>query len=463
MAARISGISRPLALSYKGRMFSAVAQPEPRLTADEKEPRAYIKKLENGMLVGTIENQSPLSRLAVVVNAGARFENGDNLGLAHILRHTTKLRTENLSSLGITRATQQLGADISCQGTREYLFYKGVVTRNCAAKIVEILQELTTKHTFKNWELDALQSDPDGLKLDLAVLKTRPDIRVIELLHAAAFRDTLGRSLYAPEFMIGKYSPDQLLHYVKTYFSSGRIALCGVGIHPDELEELASQFEPYSSIGVPQTSARFHGGELRENNGGPLSYVAFAYGGPSAGQFTKDTLALEVLRHVLGVGPQVKYSSGIVASNLGKAVASVTSSPFAISSIKASYTDAGLLGFSLVSPNSEIEKVSRTAVSNLKSVLTSGVSDADVQKAKTKLKSEIAMLFLEHPDNLLSWLGEQTLNSDHVLTPQEVYKLVDPITTSDVNSVAKKLATSKPALAVTGNTNNVPYLDKLLS
>ncbi|CAG5126776.1 unnamed protein product [Candidula unifasciata] len=445
-------ISRPLLLPYKGRMFSAVAQPEPRLTADEKEPRAYIKKLSNGMLVGTIESQSPLSRLAVVVNAGSRYESGDNLGVAHVLRHATKLRTENLSNLGITRSTQQLGADLTCQGTREHLFYKGVVTRNCAAKVVEILRELTTKQTFKDWELEEIQADPNGLKLDLSVLKTRPDIRVIELLHAAGFRDTLGRSLYAPEFMIGKYTHDQLLHYVKTYFSSGH-----------ELEQLASEFEPYSSIGVPQTNATFYGGEIRENTGGPLSYVAFAYGGPSVGQFSKDSLALEVLKQVLGVGPHVKYSTGTVASNLGKLVASVTSSPFAISSIGASYSDAGLLGLSLVAPNSEIDKVVRTAVSSLRSVLTSGVSDQDVQKAKTKLKSEIAMLFLEHPDNLLSWLGEQTLNSDHILTPQEVYRLVDPITTGDINSAAKKLATSKPALAVTGNTNNVPYLDRLVS
>lgn len=207
---------------------------------------------------------------------------------------------------------------------------------------------------------------------------------------------------------------------------------------------------------------RPHFKEVRfeKNQGGPLSYVAFAHGGPS--QTSKDLLPAEVLRHVLGVGPHIKYSTGTVASLLGKAVQDVTDAPFAISATSANYTDAGLFGFSVVAPNSQIEKVTRTAANNFKSVLTSGVSDQDVQRAKNRLKAEIAMVY-EDPDNLLSWLGEQTLNSDHILTPQEVYKQVDPISTADVNSVAKKIASSKSALAVTGNTNNVPYLDKLFS
>uniref|UniRef100_A0A0B6Z630 Peptidase M16 N-terminal domain-containing protein n=1 Tax=Arion vulgaris TaxID=1028688 RepID=A0A0B6Z630_9EUPU len=455
-----TGISRPLARAIKGRMFSAAAQAEPKLTADDKEPRAYIKKLDNGMLVGTIETLSPVSRLAVVVKAGSRYESGDNLGLTHCLRHATQLRTQNLSNLGITRTTQQLGSDIACQGTREYLFYKGSVTRNCSAKVVEILQELTTKHVFRDWELRDVQNSPNGMKLDLAVLKTRPDVRLMELLHAASFRETLGRSLYAPDFMIGKYTPEQLLHYVKTYFSAGRIALCGVGVHQDELEELANQFKPYSSVEVPQTNATFQGGEIRDNNGGPLSYVALSYAGPS--QTSKDLLPSEVLRHVLGVGPHIKYSTASVASQLGKAVIKVTDSPFAITSINTNYSDAGLFGFSVVAPNSQIEKVVRTAANSFRSILTSGVTDQDVQRAKTKLKAEIAMVF-ENPDNLILWLGEQTINSDHILTPQEVYKLIDPISTADVNNVAKKIASSKSALVATGNTNNVPYLDKLFS
>ena len=56
---------------------------------------------------------------------------------------------------------------------------------------------------------------------------------------------------------------------------------------------------------------------------------------------------------------------------------------------------------------------------------------------RTQLKAEMCMQF-ENPDILLNWLGEQTLHSDQILTPDEIYKLVDNVTTADVNAVSFK-------------------------
>ncbi|GFR86388.1 mitochondrial-processing peptidase subunit alpha [Elysia marginata] len=456
-----TGLTRPLARSLKGRMFSAAAQAEARAsTSTDTEPKCYIKKLNNGMLVGTIETASPVSRLAVVANAGSRFESAENLGVAHFLRQSARLRTENLSQLGIARASLQLGSDVTCVGTRENIYYKSNVTRNCVGTMVEILQELTTRQVFKPWEVSDLQTSPDALPLDLALHKTQPFVQCVELLHSAAFRDTLGRSLYAPDHMIGKYNPEQIAQYVKTYFSAGRLALVGVGVCHEELEELASNFEPYGSAGVPAEKAFYHGGEVRENIGGDLSYVGVAFGGPS--QADKDLLPAEVLKHVLGVGPHIKYSAGTATSQLAKAVAQSCDHPFAVSCLTANYSDGGLFGFTAVAPATQVEKVVRSAATQFKNVLTNGVSDSDVSRAKTQLKAEMCMQF-ENPEILLSWLGEQTLHSDQIITPDEIYKLVDNVTTADVNAVAKKIANSKPSMAATGNTGNVPYVDSILS
>ncbi|KAK3777520.1 hypothetical protein RRG08_044810 [Elysia crispata] len=456
-----TGLTRPLARSLKGRMFSAAAQAEARVsTSTDGEPKCYIKRLNNGMLVGTIETPAPVTRLAVVANAGSRFESSENLGVAHFLRQSARLRTENLSQLGIARSSLQLGSDVTCMGTRENIFYKSNVTRNCVGTMVEILQELTTKQVFKPWEVSDLQTSPDALPLDLAVFKTQPFVHCVELLHCAAFRDTLGRSLYAPDHMVGKYNPAQLGQYVKTFFSTGRLALVGVGICHEELEELASNFEPYGSAGVPAEKAVYHSGELRHNTGGDLAYIGVAFGGPS--QADKDLLPAEVLKHILGVGPHIKYSLGTATSQLAKAVSQSTDHPFAVSCLTANYSDGGLFGFTAVAPVSQVEKVVRSAGNQFKTTLNKGVSDADVSRAKTQLKAEMCMQF-ENPDVLLNWLGEQTLHSDQILTPDEIYKLVDNVTTTDVNAVAKKIASSKPSMAATGNTGNVPYLDRIFS
>ena len=50
----------------------------------------------NEFTVASVETYSPLSRIGVVVRAGARYEPRKYLGVGHVLRHTSMLvRTYN--------------------------------------------------------------------------------------------------------------------------------------------------------------------------------------------------------------------------------------------------------------------------------------------------------------------------------------------------------------------------------
>ena len=96
---------------------------------------------------------------------------------------------------------------------------------------------------------------------------------VYDLLHQAAFRDTLGRSLYAPEYMIGKYSPEQLLHFMKTYISTNRIALVGVGVDHDELLTRAKSLTPFAAAEIANDKAKYHGGTFFIQNAEDWSVI----------------------------------------------------------------------------------------------------------------------------------------------------------------------------------------------
>ena len=83
---------------------------------------------------------------------------------------------------------------------------------------------------------------------------------VFDLLHKAAFRDTLGRSLYAPEYMVGKYSTEQLLHFMKAYFSTNRLAVVGVGVDHDQLLAHAKHLVPFAAANIANDKAKYSGG-----------------------------------------------------------------------------------------------------------------------------------------------------------------------------------------------------------
>ena len=62
---------------------------EPKLLLQKEAIK--VTKLQNGIVVATLENHSPLSRIAVVVNASARHESHNLQGAAHALRTLASL------------------------------------------------------------------------------------------------------------------------------------------------------------------------------------------------------------------------------------------------------------------------------------------------------------------------------------------------------------------------------------
>lgn len=50
-----------------------------------------ITKLPNGLVIASLENFSPASRIGVFIKAGSRYETASNLGTAHLLRLASNL------------------------------------------------------------------------------------------------------------------------------------------------------------------------------------------------------------------------------------------------------------------------------------------------------------------------------------------------------------------------------------
>lgn len=50
-----------------------------------------MTKLPSGLVIASLENYSPASRIGVLVRAGSRYEMMDNLGVTHLLRLAASL------------------------------------------------------------------------------------------------------------------------------------------------------------------------------------------------------------------------------------------------------------------------------------------------------------------------------------------------------------------------------------
>ncbi|CAD7671301.1 unnamed protein product [Nyctereutes procyonoides] len=407
-------------------------------------------KLPNGLVIASLENYAPASRIGLFIKAGSRYEDSNHLGTSHLLRLASSLTTKGASSFKITRGIEALGGKLSVTSTRENMAY----TVECLWDDVDILMEfllnVTTSPEFHRWEVAALQSQ---LRIDKAVAFQNPQAHVLENMHAAAYRNALANSLYCPDYRIGKVTPDELHYYVQNHFTNARMALIGLGVGHPVLKQVAEQFlNMRGGLGLPGAKARYGGGEIREQNGDSLVHAALVAEGAAIG--STEANAFSVPQYVLGAGPHVKRGSN-PTSSLYQAVAKGQAVAF-----NASYSDSGLSGIYTISQAAAAGDVIKAAYNQVKTVAQGNLSSVDVQVAKNKLKAAYLMS-VESSEGFLDEVGSQALVAGLYTPPATVLQQIDSVADADIVNAAKKFVSGQKSMAASGNLGHTPFVDEL--
>ena len=72
---------------------------------------------------------------------------------------------------------------------------------------------------------------------------------VMDALHKAAYRDTLGNTLYMSPHRVGQFTPDLLKEFVGQHFVTANMAVVGLGVDHDHLIHLLQH-----KLGLPKSS-----------------------------------------------------------------------------------------------------------------------------------------------------------------------------------------------------------------
>ncbi|KYM96826.1 Cytochrome b-c1 complex subunit 2, mitochondrial [Cyphomyrmex costatus] len=403
----------------------------------------------NRVTVAALDNTNPVAQVSIIFRASSRNETYDTQGTVHHIRIAAGLSTCRSSYFGITRNIQQLGGNLTATTDRESIAYTLQITRNHLDKALIFLEDVTTQQVFKPWEIS---DQLPRLRYELSMIPET--IRIMELLHKAAYRTGLGYSLYSPKRQLGKINTETLQHFVNTWFTGSRCAVVATGMSLSDATQFASNLKVGSEDNITEI-AKYHGGELRKERSSELSTVAVAVEAAGLNK-EKDALAYSVLQRAIGSGPRVKWGSSV--SPLNKAISSGTNTDqFALSAFNTSYSDSGLFGFVLSSVPNVAGSITKAATEYLRSPK---LSDADIVRGKTTLKAEI-LYTVDNDAMYLENMGQQAIIKGRVYKPSDLVAEVDKLTTAEVKSVAGKLASGKLSMAAIGNLCTVPYVDEL--
>uniref|UniRef100_A0AAX7VBX5 Ubiquinol-cytochrome c reductase core protein 2b n=1 Tax=Astatotilapia calliptera TaxID=8154 RepID=A0AAX7VBX5_ASTCA len=401
-----------------------------------------VTRLPSGLVIASLENYSPASKIGVFIKAGCRYETPENQGVTHLLRLASGLVC-NLKKI----ITFSLKSD-NC------LFPLALLLVS-SDTVMEYLINVTTAPEFRSWEVSDLTPK---VKVDKAQAAQSTQIGVVEGLHEAAYKNALCNSLYCPDHMINDIHSEHLHQFVQNNFTSARMALVGLGVDHTVLKQVGEQFlNIRSGAGTTGAKAQYRGGEIRLPSTSSLVHSAVVSQSAAAG--TSEALAFSVLQHLLGAGPHVKRGAG-VASKLVQGVSKATADPFDVTAFNTSYSDSGLFGVYTISQAAAAGDVIKAALAQVKAVADGGVTAADLTRAKAQLKCHYLMS-LETSEGLLEAMGSQALTDASYQSPEEMSKKIDNISLTDVANAAKTFVSGKKTMASSGNLVKTPFVDEI--
>jgi ubiquinol-cytochrome c reductase core subunit 2 len=417
--------------------------------ATRRNAEIQTTKLQNSLVVASVEANTPLSTVSIIFRAGARCETYDQLGASHVIRASAALSTANSTGFSIVNNLAYVGANLSSTSDREVLGYTVDLKRDELEEGLTALVDVSAHQLFKPWELSDVRP-----RVVYEKKRQADDVRAVDLLHGAGFQSGLGNSLWCTKKNVGRLSQSVLQNYVATNLTSSRAAVVGIGIDHQLLLGVAKHLD--LQIGSEAVNAsKWSSGDLRVNKPGDWASVAIGVQGASLAN-QKEALAFGVLQQIAGTGSNIK--GGEANGALGKVIsAAVGNNQFGFTALNASYADNGVFGVVLVAQASEIGKAVDATVKALKS---GSVSSTDLARGKEQLK--LALLEdIETSSGLIAHLGQQALLTGTVQNPAEIIAAIDGLSSADVNAAAKKVATGKWSVGAVGNLGKVPYANQL--
>lgn len=287
-------------------------------------PPTQVTQLDSGLRVATEDSGAATATVGLWIDAGSRYENDKNNGVAHFLEHMAFKGTAKRSQTDLELEVENLGAHLNAYTSREQtVFYAKCLSKD-VPKAVEILGDIIQNSKLGEGEIER---ERGVILREMQEVESNLQEVVFDHLHATAYQGTpLGNTILGPTKNIKSITRQDLKDYIDCHYHTPRIVLSAAGgvKHNDlvklaekELNKLKSTFDGKSPDVSP---CRFTGSEVRVRDDSlPLAHIAIAVEG--CGWTDQDNVPLMVANTLIGAWDRSQGGGVNNASNLARASA----------------------------------------------------------------------------------------------------------------------------------------------
>lgn len=266
-------------------------------------PPTDVSVLSNGIRIASESSGGHTATVGLWIDAGSRYENPKNNGVAHFLEHMAFKGTAKRSQTDIELEIENLGAHLNAYTSREQTVYYAKCLSKDVPQLVEILSDIIQNSKLNETEIER---ERGVILREMQEVESNLQEVVFDHLHSAAYQGTpLGQTILGPAHNIKSISRNDLQHYINTHYKGPRIVLAASGgVEHEQLVGLADQYlgkldKKIEADAQILSQCQFTGSEVRARDDSiPLAHVALAVEG--CGWPDQDNLPLMIANTLIG-------------------------------------------------------------------------------------------------------------------------------------------------------------------
>ena len=413
--------------------------------------------LDNGLRVvhAPLKNTKTVTILAIV-GTGSKYESQPQRGISHFLEHMffkgTKRRP---AALDIAEELDGVGGSYNAFTSKEMTGYWAKVASQHFDLALDVVSDILLNSTFPKEEIE---KEKGVIIEELNMYLDTPLYHIQNLFEQVIFgNQPAGWDTIGTKETVLSFTRENFLEYFQSqYVSKNTVIIISGNISEDKaitmvkekLKEInTNQFKDKKVIKLTQKEPQI----LLENKKTDQTHLCLGVKGFSISDDKR--IPLKVLSVILG---------GNMSSRLFTNLREKHGMAYYIKSMSENYTDSGYLVVQAGIPNNKQEKAIQLILQDFKKITEEQVSGKELTKAKEYLKGK-TLLNLEASDEIASYIAEQEILTQEVITPKDLFAKIDRVTVVEVQGIAREIFTDSGLnLALIGPSKSPESFKKIL-